>query len=123
MAKSRCFAIRSGFVSLFQTVFHAVAATFDDDGFAMVEEAIKDGGGDGGVTIEDGRPLFEGFVGGEEDGAAFVACADHWEIRDTHFWDERSACWLPVGFSGCPTYPSHISDPDFAGGRFWGGPS
>ena len=29
-----------------------------------MKEAIKDGGGDGGVAVEDGGPLFKGFVGG-----------------------------------------------------------
>ena len=39
----------------------------------MMEEAVEDGGGDGGVTVEDGGPLLEGFVCGEDDGTAFVA--------------------------------------------------
>ena len=45
----------------------------------MVEKAVKDGGGDGGVAVEDGGPLFEGFIGGEDDGTAFVAGADDLE--------------------------------------------
>ena len=45
----------------------------------MVEEAVEDGGGDGGVAVEDGGPLLEGLVGGEPDGTAFVACADDLE--------------------------------------------
>ena len=39
----------------------------------MVEEAVEDGRGDGGVTVEDGGPLLEGLIGGEDDGTAFVA--------------------------------------------------
>ena len=46
---------------------------------AVVEEAVEDGGGDGGVAVEDGGPLFEGFVGGQDDGTAFVAGADDLE--------------------------------------------
>jgi hypothetical protein len=34
----------------------------------VVEEAVEDGGGDGGVAVEDGGPPFEGFVGGQDDG-------------------------------------------------------
>ena len=64
---------------VFHAVFHAEAGAFDDDGVAVVEEAVEDGGGDGGVAVEDGGPLFVGFVGGQDDGAAFVAGADHLE--------------------------------------------
>ena len=63
----------------FEPVFHAVAGAFDDDGMAVVEEAVEHSGGDGGVAVEDGGPLFEGFVGGEDDGAPFVAGADDLE--------------------------------------------
>ncbi len=60
-------------------VFHAIAGALDDDGFGVVEEAVEDGGGDGAVVVEDGGPLLEGLVGGEDDGAAFVALADDLE--------------------------------------------
>ncbi len=45
----------------------------------MVEESVEDSGGDGGIAVEDGGPIFEGFVGGEDDGAAFVTGADDLE--------------------------------------------
>ena len=45
----------------------------------MVQEAVEDGGGQGGVVVEERGPLFEGFVGGQDDGAAFVAGADDLE--------------------------------------------
>ena len=45
----------------------------------MVEETIEDGGGDGGVTVEDGGPLLEGFVGGQHDGTAFISGTDDLE--------------------------------------------
>ncbi len=60
-------------------VFHAEAFGFDEDGFGVVEEAVEDGGGDGGVSVENGGPVFERFVGGEDDGAALVAGADDLE--------------------------------------------
>ena len=60
-------------------ILHAVAGAFDDDGFGVVEEAVEDGGGDGAVVVEDGGPVFEGLVGGQDDGAAFVALADDLE--------------------------------------------
>ena len=45
----------------------------------MVKEAVEDGGGDSAVAVEDSRPLLEGFVGSEHDGAALVALADELE--------------------------------------------
>lgn len=45
----------------------------------MVKEAVEDGGGDDAVVVEDGRPVFEGLVGGEDDGALFVALTDDLE--------------------------------------------
>ena len=56
-----------------------IAGAFEDDGVAVVEQAVEDGGGNGGVAVEDGGPLFEGFVGGQDDGTAFVAGADDLE--------------------------------------------
>ena len=41
---------------------------------------IRDsGGGDSAIAVEDGSPLFEGFVGGQDDRTAFVALADDLE--------------------------------------------
>ena len=65
--------------SVFGAVLHAEAGAFEHDGVAVVEEAVEHGGGDGGVAVEDGGPLFEGLVGGQDDGAAFVAGADDLE--------------------------------------------
>ena len=45
----------------------------------MVEETVEYGGGDSTITVEDGSPLFEGFVGGKYDRTAFVALADDLE--------------------------------------------
>ena len=44
-----------------------------------MKKPIEHGGGDGAITVEDGRPLFEGFVGGNDDRTAFVALADDLE--------------------------------------------
>lgn len=46
---------------------------------AVVEEPVEHGGGDGGVAVEDGGPLFEGLVRGQDNGAALVAGADDLE--------------------------------------------
>jgi hypothetical protein len=51
----------------------------------VVKEAIEDGGCNGAIAVEDSRPLFEGFVGGDDDGIAFVSLADDLEsIRLTN---------------------------------------
>lgn len=60
-------------------VFHAVAGAFDDDGLGVVEESVENGGGQGGVVVEDAGSLLEGAVGGEQDGAAFEAGTDDLE--------------------------------------------
>jgi hypothetical protein len=71
--------IGPGRFSAFDAVFHAVAGAFEHDGVAVVEQAVEHGGGDGGVAVEDAGPLLEGFVGGQDDGAALVAGADDLE--------------------------------------------
>ena len=60
----------------FDLVFHAVTAAFDEDGFGVMEEPVQDAGGAGAVVVKDGRPLFEGFLGGQDDETLFVALAD-----------------------------------------------
>ena len=67
---------RSSFLGL---VFHAVAAALDENRLGMVEESIQDRRGNGTVVGKDRRPLFERFVGGEDDRAAFVALTDDLE--------------------------------------------
>ena len=52
---------------------------FDADGFAVMEQPIQDGGGDGAVVVEDLGPGFVAFVAGEQDRSAFVAVADDLE--------------------------------------------
>ena len=46
-----------------------------------MEETVECGGGDSAITVEDGSPLFEGFVGGKYDRTAFVALADDLEEK------------------------------------------
>ena len=60
-------------------VLHSKAGAFDDDRLGVMEEAVQNGGGEGAVVVEDPGPLFEGLVGGQHDGAAFVALADDLE--------------------------------------------
>ena len=45
----------------------------------MVKEAVEQCGGDGGVAVEDGSPVLEGIIGGQDDEAAFIALADDLE--------------------------------------------
>jgi len=78
----------------------------------MVEETVEDGGGDGGVAIEDGRPLLEGFVSSEHDGAAFVAGADDLE-------EKIGPVLVDVGDDNMNWAPTTIKT-DQLGGRFFG---
>src|SRR5665648_730374 len=72
-------AVDASGASGFDAVLHAVAPALDDDGFGVVEESVEDGRGEGAVVVEDGRPVFEGLIGGQDDGPAFVALADDLE--------------------------------------------
>ena len=60
-------------------VFHAEAFAFDHDGLGTVEHAIQDRGRHPAVVIEDFGPTLEGLVGGDDNGATFVALADDLE--------------------------------------------
>ena len=40
-------------------ILGAVAAALDDDGFDVVEEAVQEGCGEGGVVVEDLLPVLE----------------------------------------------------------------
>jgi hypothetical protein len=65
--------------SVFDLVFHAVAGPLDDNNLGMMQQAIQHGGGNGAVIVKDRRPLFEGFVGGEDQGSTLITQADHLE--------------------------------------------
>ena len=45
----------------------------------MVEQTVEHGRSDCAIAIENGGPLFEDFVGGKDDGAAFVTLTDDLE--------------------------------------------
>lgn len=62
--------------SRFDAVFGAVASALNDDGLSVMEHAVQDRGGKGAVVVEDGRPMLVDLVGGQDDGAAFVAAAE-----------------------------------------------
>jgi hypothetical protein len=62
--------------SRLDAVLHPIALAFDDDGLGMVEDAVEDGAGEGGIVVEDARPLLEGLVGAQDNRAALVALAD-----------------------------------------------
>jgi hypothetical protein len=44
-----------------------------------MKETIEHGGGNGAIAVKDCRPLLEGFVGCDDDGAMLVALADDLE--------------------------------------------
>ena len=46
---------------------------------AWCKSRIEDSASDGAITVEDSGPLFEGFVGSNDDGATLVALADNLE--------------------------------------------
>ena len=45
----------------------------------MMKKSIQDGGGNSAIAVEDRGPLFEGFIGGNDDGTAFVSLTDDLE--------------------------------------------
>ena len=57
---------------------HAVAVAGDREHGGVVQEAVEDRGGDGRV-FEDRAPVGDAAVGGQDDGAVFVAAADDLE--------------------------------------------
>ena len=66
-----------------EAVFHAEAFAFDDDGFGVMQQSVEDGGSQGGVVVEDFRPVFEGTVGGNHQGALLIALADDLKNKGT----------------------------------------
>ena len=54
---------------------HPIALSLDGNGFAVMEEAIEDGGGQCGVLVEDARPLFVDRISGYDGCAVFIASA------------------------------------------------
>ena len=60
-------------------VLHPEAGTLNDDGFGMMQQSIQDGRGNGAVIVEDAGPLFERFVGRQDDGTTLVTLADDLE--------------------------------------------
>ena len=69
---------RGGFRG-FDLVVHAKAFAFDNHGLSVVQQSIEDCGGEGRVVVEDLGPGFEGLIGGQDCGAAFIALADDLE--------------------------------------------
>ena len=57
----------------------AVAVAFDEDWLSVVQKAIQQSGGHGGVTGEDSRPVLEGDVGGDDDRASLISFSDDLE--------------------------------------------
>jgi len=55
-----------------------VALALDADDVGVVDDAVDERGGTGGVR-EDGRPVLEGEIGREDEALPFVAAADDLE--------------------------------------------
>src|SRR5487761_1577441 len=63
----------------FQFAFsNAVGSPLDQGDVGVVGEAVEEGGDTGGIG-EDGVPVFESFVGGQQDGISFVAVVDNFK--------------------------------------------
>ena len=69
---------RDGVLS-FDAVFHPITGALDEHRLGVMKQPIEDRGRNGAIAIEDGRPLLEGFVGGQNDRTALVALADDLE--------------------------------------------
>ena len=67
----------------------AVAFAFQHDAVAMMAEPVEDGTGKGSIVVEGRCPLSRDFVGGENDGALLVACADDLEEQIAALLVER----------------------------------
>jgi len=67
----------------------AEALALDDDGIDLVQDTVKDGGGQGAVVVEDLRPVLVGAVGGDQHRCALIALA--------MIWNSRSAPCLSIG--------------------------
>ena len=59
-------------------IFESVGVAFEGDDFGVVDEPVDHGGGDD-VVAEHFAPASEGFVGGDDQGGAFVAGGDELE--------------------------------------------
>ena len=84
-----------------------IAVAFDDDGLCVMQKSIQQSGCHGGVTGEDSWPVFEGDVGGNDNGAALVAfCNGGTCMTKANSWREpphqptakplSSSCYLPI---------------------------
>ena len=82
-------------------IFHAVAFSFDNDGFGVMKEPIKDGRSEYAVIVEDFRPVFEGFIGGNNQGALLIAKADNLEQEVCSCFVNRQESYL-VNLCGVP---------------------
>ena len=77
-----------------------VARSFDLDDHGMVEQAVKQGGGDDGIA-EDVTPFGEAAIEGEDRGALLVAGVDELEEQITAARDDRQVADLVDDQEGC----------------------
>ena len=60
-------------------ILHAVTFPLDDDRLSVVEKSVEDRRRQRAVVVEDGRPLLERLVRGQNQGTVFIALADDLE--------------------------------------------
>jgi hypothetical protein len=73
-------------------IFHPATLAFDKAGGGMMQQPIQDCGGQGTVMVEDGGPLLEGAVGGQDHRSLCIAEADHLkEQSGSHLVDREIA--------------------------------
>ena len=63
----------------FDGFFHPVAFSLNDNGFSVMQESVKERRREGAVVVKDLGPVFEGPVGSDDEGAAFIPMADDLE--------------------------------------------
>src|SRR5262249_15589307 len=66
---------------LFDPVFHPIAFAFEEHRLGVMEQTIEHGGSNGGVVIEDTRPVLVDLIGRDEGRAFLVAATDNLEQK------------------------------------------
>ena len=63
----------------FDFTFHTITPALDEDGLGMMEKAVKYGGGESRIVVEDLRPFFKRSIRRNNNGSLFIAQADNLE--------------------------------------------
>ena len=62
-------------------VLGAITLSFDNHCLGVMEEAVQDGGGEGGIIVEDACPVFVDLIGGNDGRGFLVPPADDLEQK------------------------------------------